>query len=93
MTANDGWLVAAIGLFVLMVPASVIFKLNGWPRSVMASYSLALLIVLGALVFAFWGTGRVILPGWTDNAINVFIVGVFLSQWVGNGLLGMRMRR
>ncbi|HEX5242273.1 MAG TPA: tetratricopeptide repeat protein [Tepidisphaeraceae bacterium] len=93
VTANPGWLVAAIGLFVLMIPASVIFKLHARPRLVMAAYSLGLLIVLGTLVFAFWGHEPVILPPWTDNMINVFIAGVFLSQWVGNGLLGMRVRR
>ena len=94
-TLNPGLLVAAVGLLLLLVPTSAIFKVHGgWPRAVMIGYAAGLLALLAAVVAGFWGIDpRGNIPQWLWSALTLFLWADFLQGWFANALIGTRVRK
>jgi len=91
--ALGGGLVQALGFWftitfgLLVMPLSAVFSCPaGWPRRAMTLYTAALLAVM---VSVFTPPGLV--PA--GVALNVFLIGVLLSAFVANWLIGQRVRR
>ena len=80
---NEKMLMATIVFGFLALPVAGIFKCRiGWPRTAMGSYTLGLLIIGLLTLFTRSGLGL----------IGIFVIGVFLSGWIGNALVMARPR-
>jgi tetratricopeptide (TPR) repeat protein len=93
----DVFLALAIFFGLLLLPVAGTFKCPaGWPRRIMTAYT-ALLIAAGVLFFvlAFLAGPLAIAsaPALMNKLAMGFFAGIFLSQFVINGLLMVRVRR
>ena len=78
-----------IALLLVMIPCSAIYRCDaGWPRWAMAGFSAALAAALPISVLAA-GFGSTL---WAKRALTFFIIGIFVSFWVGNVLTSVRVR-
>jgi tetratricopeptide (TPR) repeat protein len=84
LTRNPILELNAIIFGCLILPIAGIFKCwSGWPRWVMVLYTIALLITGEAAIFSRKGA----------DFVSIFIVGIFLSGWIANGLMAVREKR
>jgi tetratricopeptide (TPR) repeat protein len=81
-------LFSAIFLGLLIIPVAAVFHCpSGWPRQVMAIYTL-LLFAAGLSAIGLIAAERVLF----EVPAYGFLIGVFLSGWVANGLQMVRVR-
>ncbi len=91
----------AVTCLLLLLPVSAVYEVpTGWPRRVMALYSVGIVVVWGVMVGNFvdasqaLGAGEfraAVRAGW--DAFNVILVAAFLSGFLANGLMTDRPRR
>jgi tetratricopeptide (TPR) repeat protein len=86
-----GWATAGIGALMgiaLTLPMSGTFKCaRGWPRRAFAGFTAALAAsAIGAVVLMARGADPSPFP-------EIVVIGVVLSTWLGNWLIGVRVKR
>lgn len=91
LTAGPTFALFSLGFFLLMIlPVSILFRCpKGWPRLVMAVYTVGLAGVglTGlALPWLVEGIGLERARTLAPNLLNGFMLGVVLSTWLGMGL-------
>jgi len=95
-TRTETYLALGIGLAVMLIPVSGTFKApQGWPRSVLTIYTLALTAVLAAECIIIWGlehSDRGPTP-LLDNLRNLFVFGILAYSFLANALIAARVRR
>ena len=83
--------------FFMLIPVAGTFKApRGWPRQVLAIYTIALAAVLAIVVWMMWHaehTEAKIVPAQFGTLVNVFIYGIIAFQFLANALIGIRVRR
>ncbi len=80
-----GVIIAGIGFLVLVIPLSGTFRCHeGWPRRVMAFYTLALAIGIAAI-----GWLMTLKSPMAETVLTLVAVGLFASQFLANILAGM----
>lgn len=94
------FLIAALVFGLISLPMAIVFKCaSGWPRKVMAGYTLVIAIIglasLGLFLAAGYTTGEQSkqLAGHGGSTFGIFIIGSFGSQWLANFMLMQRPRR
>jgi len=95
-TEAPATLIGAQTFGFLAIPVSATFHCQrGWPRSVMGAYTLVLLLVgLGGFYQALrWDEDGGRGEGPFGVLSGIFFLGVFVSQWVANALVGARVKR
>jgi tetratricopeptide (TPR) repeat protein len=89
VTDSAAWLLAMIYFGLLMLPVSVLFAMPaGWPRQVLAIYTGALATTVPAAVVSLR-----LAPDLTVPLVVGFMWGAFLSGFLANGLMMVRVRR
>ncbi len=94
---NEEYLVPALVFGLLSLPTSAVHTCHkGWPRRTMACATLALAAVglfSVGIIYAIHPEKRSPLGGFASGAFLLFVLGVFLSQWLAMWLAQQRPRR
>jgi tetratricopeptide (TPR) repeat protein len=87
-------LLLGIASGLLILPLSGAFSCpKGWPRNMMFLYNAILALVGIAAAYLNTRPKGEVSEGFAGGLITLFILGVFLSGWVVNGLMFVRVRR
>jgi len=90
---SPAFLPAALFFGLLLIPVAGTFRVpEGWPRRLMLGV-LGVFLLMG---LAFYGILFGVIPLPVETGLHLalaFAVGVFLSQFLVNGLVGVRVRR
>lgn len=92
-TQNDDLLFGALVSGLLVIPMAGIFKCYaGWPRRMMSAYTALMAIAGIASVFlGFFGSEQT--QGLEGLLLGFFLLGAFLSAWVANALMMVRLKK
>jgi tetratricopeptide (TPR) repeat protein len=96
-TASVACLMAAFAFFFLLIPVAGTFRApQGWPRTVLAIYTLGLAGVLFAALGVVWHAEHVqahALPDEFHFLVNVYVFGIIAFQFLANALMGIRVKQ
>jgi hypothetical protein len=92
-TQNSEILFGALVFGLLIVPLAGTFKCQeGWPRRMMAIYSVVMAAMgLGSVFLGLFGSKET--SALQGALLGLFLLGAFLSGWVANALMMVQLKR